>query len=149
MTAKMPMANKHTLQGSESRDRFKRKHKDYGRDLWASDCDFALVSKTPPGVVAYWDYKTRMDDVTFTETILYNEWMRTRPVYIIVGTDPEKGPFDVYRYEGGDFIPEPPKVKLRHVARCDDFLALTNWERQLRARYRAKGGLLVEVSDAT
>jgi len=136
---------KRNLKGSASRDEFKRAHKEYGRDLYASDADFVLISKTPPGVVAYVDYKTRLDRVTFTEAILYNEWMVTRPVYIIVGQDPVKGPFDVYRYEGGDWRPEPPEVKWRQILRCDDYERLTDWERNLRQLYQVRNGRLVST----
>lgn len=137
--------DKRNLKGSSSRDEFKRAHKDYGRDLYASDADFVLISKTPPGVVAYVDYKTRLDRVTFTEAILYNEWMTTRPVYIIVGQDPTKGPFDVYRYEGGNWRPDPPDVTWRLILHCEDYAGLAKWERSLRQLYELRNGRLVST----
>lgn len=137
--------DKRTLKGPASRDEFKRAHKDYGRDLYASDADLVLISKTPPGVVAYMDYKTRLDCVTFTEEILYNEWMLTRPVYIIVGQDPMNGPFDVYRYEGGDWRPAPPVVSWRLILRCEDYAGLAAWERSLRQLYQLRNGRLIST----
>lgn len=143
MVDQMRDSSKRSLIGSESRDQFKREHKNHGRDLYASDADLVLISKTPPGVVAYLDYKIALDSVTFAETILYNEWMATRPVYVIVGQNPVDGPFDVYRYEGGDWRPDPPQYDSRLVLHCATYADLAEWERKLRGYYQRCNGHLV------
>ena len=128
-------SDKRLLCGSESRDKFKRRHKDFAGNLYATDADLVLISKAPPGIVAYTDYKTEFDDVTFAEAICYNEWAKTHPVYLIIGRDPEQGPFDIWLYEGADWRPEPPIVTKSHVLRCETWEALIAWEKQLRHSY--------------
>jgi len=132
--------DKRKLKGSERRDVFKRMHKELEGGLYATDADFCLVSKWPPGTVAYLDYKTPWERVTFSECIQYNEWIRLAPVYIVVSACPERGPFVIKRYLGGDWRPEPPAVRLEFEARCQGWQELGAWERELRREYRKRGG---------
>lgn len=129
-----------SLQGSESRDIFKRCHKQLSRTLYATDADLCLVSKSPPGTVAYLDYKKRNDSVTFTEVIQYNEWMRLAPVYIVSGDDPESGPFTIYRYLGGDWKPHPPTVHLEQERHCLSWQEFEDWEIDVRRQYHKRNG---------
>lgn len=122
--------------GSKRRDLFKLCHKKLPAPFYASDADLVLISKVPPGIVAYLDYKHPADSVTFAEVILYNVWMQSAPVYLIQGNDPERGPFDVYQYLGGDYHPAIPTVvkkKVAHLSNWDDF---RQWETRLRIQYR-------------
>lgn len=127
---------KRRLKGSEKRDIFKRQHKDINRQFYASDAGFCLISKYPPGVVAYLDYKAPQDRITFAETILYNEWKESKPVFIVIGNDPENGPFEIKRYVEGDWRPNPPKVKLEFIIRVANWKEFEQWEGRLRQKYR-------------
>jgi len=128
------------LKGSEKRDAFKRKHKDLDRRFYATDADFCLVSKFPPGTVAYLDYKGSGENVTFTEAIQYNEWMTHAPVYVVEGRDPETGPFTIKRYLGADWQPNPPTVNWGNSEYVTDWESFERWERLLREEYRKRGG---------
>ena len=131
---------KKNLQGSESRDIFKRKHKSINRLCYATDLDLVLVAKHPPGVVAYLDYKKLGDSVTFTEALLYNFFLTMSPVYLVEGDDPEKGPFTIMRYFGGDWRPNPPDIETEIVAVISDWNEFETWELDLRAEYKSRGG---------
>jgi len=131
---------KRNLKGSEKCDLFKRKHKDLHRSYYASDVDLCLISKFPPGVVAYLDYKTTSDCVTFSEVILYNELIITKPVYIIIGDDPENGPFEIKRYLGGDWNPDPPLVDLQYIGTVKTWGEFALWESKLRSWYTKRIG---------
>jgi hypothetical protein len=133
---------KRNLQGSEKRDIFKRKHKECGGKLYSTDVDFVWVEKSPPGIVAYVDYKGSGESVTFTEAIVYNQWIETTPVYIVKSKNPETGPFEVSAFEGADTKPDPPDTTLRHIITCADWQAFWEWETKLRELYRRKGGKL-------
>lgn len=126
--------------GSHSRDAFKFKHKPPRLPGWcyACDVDFALVSKAPPGVVAFVDYKVRGEKVLFSEVLAYNELLSIAPVFIIEGDYEADGPFDVLEYEGGDWRPEPPRVNTRSVLRMADWAMLSQWEQTLRNVYQAE-----------
>ena len=87
--------DKQALQGSPLRDKFKRAHKQLSGRFYATDLDFILVEKEPPGIVACFDYKHPMDRITFAEVLAYNAL--NCPVYIIQASDPEHGPFRVQR----------------------------------------------------
>lgn len=128
---------KRQLQGSPSRDIFKRAHKEMARWLYASDIDMALVSKNPPGVVAFLDYKTPWDMVQFSEVILYNQLSCTAPVYIIQSPNPQTGPFTISLFSTGDHRPFPPRVELELTTECRSLKELEAWECKLRANYSA------------
>jgi len=128
------------LKGSPKRDLFKRKHKDLNNKFYATDADFCLVSKTPPGTVAYLDYKGSGEGVTFSEVIQYNAWMMQAPVYLVLGENPETGPFDIYRYLGGDWKPNPPTYKTELTKKCDGWEQFEEWESVLRNEYQKRGG---------
>jgi hypothetical protein len=125
---------KRSLCGSAWRDRFKQRHKALPGHFYACDLDLALVSKTPPGVVAFVDYKHPRDHVTFAEVLLYNALSQVGRVYIIRG--PLEGPFEVFRYLGGDPGPNPPAVRLVKVCTCANWREFAAWEADLRKRYR-------------
>jgi len=131
---------KRNLKGSEKRDIFKRKHKDLDRRFYATDADFCLVSKKPPGTVAYLDYKGSGEPVTFAEAIQYNEWMKAAPVFVVEGSNPESGPFTVRRYLGANWKPDPPDVNWGDSVFLEDWSAFGDWERTIRAKYHRRGG---------
>lgn len=85
--------NKKDLEGSESRDKFKKYHKqaDNSRGAHrrlACDIDFALATKQPaPGLAAIFDYKQPNDiGLTDSEAFIYNDLMDHYPVYLINAT---------------------------------------------------------------
>lgn len=124
---------KRNLQGSESRDIFKRCHKQkLNRSFYAIDADLILIKKYPPEIVAYLDFKKSNDRITFAEVIAYNEWMLFRPVYVVQSDDSENGPFDILKYKGGDYKPNPPIVDLELIEKNLDWIGLQKWEGQLR-----------------
>ncbi len=131
--------DKRTLQGSSWRDRFKRAHKAISPRFYAADADLMLVEKDPPGIAALVDYKHPNDRITFAEIIAYNALAPYVPVYIVTGF-PE-GPFDVFRYLGGDPRPDPPTVRLELVRTCRDWRDFEDWERALRRAYRRRSCL--------
>ena len=127
---------KKNAQGSEANDIFKRRHKqELPGSYYALDVDLILVSKFPPGVVAYLDYKKSADSVTFTEALYYNSRLTEAPVFIVESDDPEVGPFSIYRYLGGDTKPEPPDVQIELVDKFDDWAGFKIWEGVLRQEY--------------
>lgn len=130
---------KKCLQGSESRDIFKRAHKQQlnGR-CYAADADLVLAKKTPPGIVAYFDFKLPGDNVTFTEVLVYNEWTKTHPVFIIESYDPERGPFNIYRYDGGDWHPDPPIVNKTLVKHQIGWKEFQQFEDDLRKQQSSR-----------
>jgi hypothetical protein len=122
--------------GSPSRDLFKRKHKNGSNDFYASDLDLVLVSKSPPGIVAFIDYKTYPKDVvTFSEVLTYNALSCIAPIYLIYGDDDAEGPFSVYLYKTGNWLPEPPKVEKDRILHLVDWPDLLSWEGKLRDDY--------------
>lgn len=131
---------KRELKGSEKRDTFKQMHKRLSSSFYATDVDFCLVSKHPPGVVAYIDFKDHNDRVSFSEALAYNEFMKEAPVYIIQASKPETGPFTVQRYLGASWRPDPPEVEYGAPLWVKDWEALGEWEQQLRGKYRKRGG---------
>lgn len=125
--------SKRDLQGSPSRDVFKRCHKQkLDGKCYATDADLVLVGKNPPGIIAYLDFKLPADQVTFSEILAYNEWMKSHPVYIIQSPDPERGPFDVFRYLGGNWRPNPPVCELEQIEWLLDWNGLQRFEDELR-----------------
>jgi len=132
---------KQDLKGSPKRDIFKHLHKRLDPRFYATDADFCLVSKYPPGTVAYLDYKGSGDGVTFAEAIQYNKWvLEGTPVYIIEGRRPETGPFTVKRYLWANWRPDPPDVIYGKAIVAENWAALGNWERELRKEYRKHEG---------
>lgn len=118
------------LKGSPKRDVFKWAHKNKmsAPSFYASDCDLCIVSFKPRGVIAYFDYKGSGESVTSTETVLYDEWAKTKPVYIIEGRDPENGPFVVHKY-----IPGADETEV--ICILKDWGDFAKWEAQLRREY--------------
>lgn len=129
---------KQQLQGSPNRDLFKRKHKELNPSLYALDLDFVLVGKNPPGIIAFVDYKAGNDKITFAEVLAYNALMKLAPVFIVQSDNPDTGPFVVYRYLDGDYLPEPPIVKTREEAICKTWNELEAWELELRYAYKMR-----------
>jgi hypothetical protein len=132
--------DKQFLKGSEKRDVFKQRHKLLEPDFYATDADLCLISKFPPGTVAYLDYKGSGEGVTFAEAIQYNEWMKHAPVYVVSGENPETGPFLIRRYLGADWKPEPPQVNWGEETLAHNWDELGQWEGALREWYRRRGG---------
>jgi hypothetical protein len=132
------------LIGSKKCDLFKFMHKEKLRgDFYATDADLCLVSKFPPGTVAYIDYKaSEKDFVQFSEGIQYNEWLSHAPVYIIWAEEPETGPFTIRRYLGSNWRPDPPEVNWGDIEpiHLEDWAAFKDWERDLRKEFRSRGG---------
>lgn len=130
------MASKQNLKGSERRDTFKFLHKKRMPGwYYATDIDFALVSKEPPGIIAFLDFKTPWEDITFAEVLAYNVLLGVAPIYIVQSSSPESGPFRVLQYVSGDWHPEPPVVNLVPMQECMGWEDLTLWEAGLRARW--------------
>ncbi len=130
------------LKGSPSRDSFKLFHKrKMPSSFYACDLDLILVQK-PPRIVAFIDFKKSGDIVQFSEVLAYNILQTVAPIYIIRGDDPENGPFQVYRYLEGNYVPEPPHVNLEMITCCPDWQSLKEWEDGLR-RTKSK-----EIDDA-
>lgn len=123
-------------QGSPSRDRFKRKHKDLCRSFFSCDIDFVFVEKTPfPDIVAAIDYKQTGDDVTFSESIAYTALVRRGiPVYIVTG-DVETGQFIIKEYIGGHH--RKPIARYGNELECDSWDQFQQWEQWLRNQYRS------------
>lgn len=133
---------KRRLKGSAARDDFKHWHKQppFPRSFYASDIDFALVSKRSGGrIIAILDYKQPGDRITFAETIAYNDLTKSGfSVYIITAPyHPEKElPFEeftIQRYLGGDWKPEPPRVKLEMILEKVSVSEFIAWEKCIRA----------------
>ena len=132
---------KRSLQGSESCDVFKRKHKEEcPGSYYATDGDLILIAKFPPGVVAYIDFKKPEDSVTFTEALFYNLCTSVAPVYIVTSGEPNEGPFEIERYLGGDWKPDPPIVDLEYVTTATDWPEYKEWEGELRDEYKKREG---------
>ena len=123
------------IQGSISRDIFKRCHKQINKFCYACDADFILVEKSPEGIVAYLDYKKPNDKVTFSEAIAYNEWVKTKPVYIVEGLNPEAGPFVIKEYLGANWKPYPPIVQWGKSITVANWRDFEKWEVNLRNKY--------------
>jgi len=129
------------LKGSKARDDFRFYHKQsLPKDFYACDGDLVLVHKYPPGTVAYFDFKTTQDQITFSEVIQYNEWMTHAPVYIIESDNPQEGPFTVTRYLGGDWKPDPPTWNPGEVRYCATWTEFEKFERELRDEYHRRDG---------
>ena len=80
------------LEGAESRDKFKKYHKQADEASGAMrrlacDIDPALAKKEPePGIAAIFDYKQPQDnDITPAEAFIYQDLMKHYPVYLIHG----------------------------------------------------------------
>jgi len=78
------------LEGSESRDKFKKYHKQAdnasgARRRLACDIDFALASKQPePNLAAIFDYKQPHDNgLTDSEAFIYNDLINHYPLYLV------------------------------------------------------------------
>jgi len=128
---------KKNLKGSESRDTFKQQHKLHApSSFYACDLDFVLVIKYPSASIkAFLDYKRFSENITFSEVIAYNQLLKTAPIFIIRGNDPEHGAFYIQQYKGGDWHPNPPKTELIEVAKCPTWAELVEWERKLRQEH--------------
>jgi len=131
-------ARKRKQEGSKNTDRFKRLPKDLSGAFYATDLALVLVEKDPPGIVAVLDYKSSRDPTpTFAEVLAYNEFLRRgTPVYIVQG--PPVWPFNVWQYLWGNPLPDPPDVLLGLVRGGMSWRELADFERGLRAQYRAR-----------
>jgi hypothetical protein len=108
------------LMGSPALDRFKYLHKQrLAREFYAADTDLVWIEKKPvPHIVAIIDYKLSPFDghPTFAECIMFNQLIEQDiPVYIVV-SDETIERFDIYKYLGADWRPEPPEVQMEKIA---------------------------------
>lgn len=125
------------LKGSDRRDTFKQMHKlRLGTGHWGSDLDFMIVDKYPPGIVAFFDYKEPGKSITFAEMLAYNALLMLAPLFIIEGPDPERGPFVISQYKGGNWQPNPPIPELEFVERCPTWNELGKFEDRLKQERR-------------
>lgn len=114
------------LIGSPKLDIFKWAHKQMDAPFYAADGDLILVAKSPPGIVAYLDYKGSGEGITYTEQLLYDIWVETNPVFIVRG-DPKYGPFEVSRYiKGGSTV---------FACNLKDWNEFRSWEAEQRRLY--------------
>ena len=132
---------KQKIKGSDSRDHFKFMHKQSHPGHYACDLDFVLVRKDPDGIVALLDYKSRLDEVTFSEVVTFNDFInRGIPVYIIVG-DAYAGCFEILRYMGGNKL--KPRYTLKSLCRTQCWEDFHKWESAIRehlaSRFTAEG----------
>ena len=127
------------LKGSESRDVFKRHHKDLSQALYACDLDFVLLAKEPvPDIVAAIDYKSDDDEIRFSEVIAYNALVRRGIQVFIVQGDPETGAFQISRYEGGHH--RKPRYTTTAVATTKNWNEFEAWEFALRHQFGERYG---------
>lgn len=126
------------LQGSPSRDLFKRKHKALNKNLYALDLDFVLVEKEPvAGIVAVLDYKCGHDCVSFSETIAYCDLIRRGiAVYIVSGNSEAEPPFIIDEFIGGHH--EKPSVRTTPVQHADTWDDFERWEMAVRRAWRKR-----------
>ena len=96
-----------------------------------------LIDKFPsPRILAIIDYKTKRDDITFTEVIAYNQFVAMNvPVYIVQG-DAETGEFEIFRYIDGHHA--KPTFNLEKKTETKDWKSFEKWERALREYSRRK-----------
>jgi hypothetical protein len=123
--------------GSPNRDLFKRNHKNLHKDLWSLDIDFVFVEKYPqPDIIAILDYKANIgDDISFSEVIAYNAFIkRGIPVYIVIG-EPDTGAFDIYRYNGGHH--QRPDCRLEHKCSTKNWSEFEQWEQTIREHFKS------------
>lgn len=134
------------LEGSKTNDKWRWLRKQVlSKRFYGIDGDFICTSKNPMGIVAYFDLKSSMGEkVTFSETIAYNQWLKTTPVYILYIIDIEVGHFVIKRYAGGNPKPEPPEVELKNERLVQDWIEYGEWEQQLRTRYEKTKGWKLE-----
>ena len=121
------------------------------RQCYALNSDLELVEKHPsPFVVARLDFKTLGDRITFTEAIAYNEYSRLlAPVYIVeaqayprdfVASEPDAHKFNIYRYNSGDWRPEPAIVDKTLLKEGVSWAELHEWEKALRNHRKQEMG---------
>ena len=118
-----------SLEGSKKKDRFKRLHKDLHKSLYACDVDLCLVNFSPPGIVAFLDYKTKIDGITKTEILVYNILMKIAPIYIVQG-DADIADFVITKYKGGNS--KERTCKRDWVVRTYGWEEYEVWEKELR-----------------
>lgn len=128
---------KQNLKGSESKDEFKRRHKDLSPTFYCSDIDLVWVCANPPEVIAHIEFKTHGDSITFTQIILFNRLLSIAPVYIVEGF-PETGEFYIREYLGGDSKSNPPTTKLKDIKYLRNWNEFEVWEWDIRNKYAWK-----------
>jgi len=116
------------LQGSPTRDIFKRKHKNGDRKFYACDIDFCLVNSSR--IIAFLDTKGKYDKVTWSESIAYKDLLKIAPVYIIYVGDGIlcEGPFSIYKYIDG----YKESTRQTMIAVRENWNELFEWERSIR-----------------
>jgi hypothetical protein len=124
------------LKGSELRDLYKQLHKEMlPSHMTGCDLDFVIVEKNPDCIVAFKDVKRSRENVTFAEVIAYNALLRIAPLYLLYVDGNEgliAGRFAVYRYLGGNRVPNPPVIRTELYARLNSWDEYRRWEQELR-----------------
>ena len=127
--------NTKNQEGSPTRDKFKRMHKELNKGFYACDIDFVFVEKEPfPDIVLALDYKAMGDTITFSETIAYASLDRRGiPVYIVTG-NAEAGVFKIQKFVGGHY--RKPRVELQDIAVVKSWEEFGLWEKGMRMKYK-------------
>lgn len=133
------------LKGSTINDEYRwRRKQELPKAFYGLDADYMCVSKNPPGIVAVFDIKrSAYEPITFSEAVAYNSLVRKTKVYILVsleGDDQPVGMFQVFRYYGAYWQPEPPKVDKKSVRLLHNWKECEEWEGALRKEYEEGGG---------
>jgi len=140
--------NKH-IKGSPRNEALRHEHKKMGNPFYGMDGDFMLIVKKPrPMILAFYDFKAENEPITFSEVIAYNHFLRLCiPVYVIeeighgdssrcdncgkVDRDAHY-PMRIYRYNSGDWKPDPPTVDIKEVKIINNLNEWREWETGLR-----------------
>jgi len=142
--------DKKQLEGSKNRDRFKRLHKNLHEQFYALDIDLALIEKNiyngseNPCIVSIIDFKMPKDRATFTEVLTYNQFLDNNvPVHLIESKSTsfyeqttKQHRFEVKKYQGGNWKPDPPKYSTKTVLSNATWSDLSSWEDELRLKRR-------------
>jgi hypothetical protein len=126
------------LVGSQSRDDFKRRHKDLDCTFYACDLDLCWVSKNPPSILAVLDYKKDGDRITFSEVVAYCDLIEQDVKVLIVQGDCETGQFCIQQFVAGDYRPYPPKVELAYMADTESWEDFGDFQREFRRTEEAR-----------
>jgi len=133
-------------------------------NFYALDGDLTLVEKYSPSaayIVAHLEFKMGSENISFAQAICFDQYVSAPlpwriPVYIIRAHKSFEMPnlsatelteeyckdalenhrFDVEKFIGADWQPEPPSVGVELVAKSINWKELIEWERELRKARR-------------
>ena len=145
---------------------FKALHQQFApSNFYALDGDLILVDKYSSSaayIVAHLEFKMGSENISFAQAICFDQYVSAPlpwriPVYIIRAYRTFEIPsslfvteltpaycenaleyhiFDVEKFIGADWQPEPPSVKVELVAKRINWKELIEWERELRKARR-------------